>query len=153
MASKIKPKYKNKVFGASCLFYIRLTEKFSIKLYGNKQERDEILYKQRVAHVCGIAPQSLCKVKVKKYYGYITEHADTKTGLTLGQLDELLYKMHKLGFCTGDLGAYWNSGLINGKPVCIDFDSASVGSGNTKKLKLRKKNGSKSGSKSSSNRS
>ena len=129
MARKIKLRDNSKAQTntASCRYYIRLTSKFSVKLYDQKGERDDIVKKQRMACVHGIAPIALCKVNINGYYGYITEHADTITGLTFEEVDELKIKMRELKLCTGDIGRYWNSGLINNRPVSIDFDSVSVG--------------------------
>ena len=119
--------WRKEFLGVSCRGYIRLTPKYSLKLFISEAERDGSFKRQKIAHTLNFAPKVLFKVNKGRKFGYITEHADTEKGLTYAQLRFLKSKMRKQGWSTMDIGVDVNVGLINNRPIVIDFDSCSTG--------------------------
>lgn len=120
-------KWRKEILGASCRGYIRLTPKYSLKLFGNKAERDDSFIRQKAAHALNFAPKALVKIDKGRSFGYITEHANTEKPLTNKQMRSLKAKMRKQGWSVVDVEHDVNVGLINNKPVLIDFDSCTLG--------------------------
>lgn len=118
--------WRKEILGASCRGYIRLTPKYSLKLFGNKAERDDSFIRQRAAHTLNFAPKALAKIDKGRSFGYITEHANTEKPLTHKQMRSLKAKMRKQGWSTNDIDVDVNIGLINNKPVVIDFCDVSI---------------------------
>lgn len=122
-----KLKCRSEVLGASCRGYIRLTPKYSLKLFGSKSDRDGSFVRQTIAHSLNFGPKVLFKINNGKMFGYITEHAKTENiWLTDKQMRFLRTKMRSQGWATNDIWNCVNVGLINGEPVLIDFDGVSL---------------------------
>lgn len=122
-----KIRHRAEFLGISCCGYIRLTPKYSLKLYSDKSDRDGAFVRQRIAHNLKFGPKTLFKVDKGKLFGYVTEHAETKKELTLKQLRFLKAKLRSQGWSTRDISTNVNVGLINDEPVLIDFDPCSLG--------------------------
>lgn len=118
--------WRKEILGASCRGYIRLTPKYSLKLFGSKSDRDDCFIRQRAAHTLNFAPKALAKIDKGRSFGYITEHANTEKPLTHKQMRSLKAKMRKQGWSTNDIDVDVNIGLINNKPVVIDFCDVSI---------------------------
>lgn len=120
-------KWRKEFLGASCRGYIRLTPKYSLKLFISEAERDGSFKRQKIAHALNFAPKVLFKINKGRSFGYITEHANTEKPLTYAQLRSLKSKMRKQGWWTQDIDIDVNVGLINNRPTLIDFDSCTTG--------------------------
>ena len=79
LRDKIKSlgRIRKEFLGASCRGYIRLTPKYSLKLYDNETERNNTFVRQTIAHQLGFGPKLLFKINKGRLFGYVTEHADT----------------------------------------------------------------------------
>lgn len=121
-----KANWRKEFLGASCRGYIRLTPKYSLKLFISEAERDGSFKRQKIAHALNFAPKVLFKVSKGRKFGYITEHADTEKRLSYAQLKFLKSKMKEQGWYTQDIDVDVNIGLINNKPVVIDFCDVSI---------------------------
>lgn len=110
--------------GVSCNYY-RLTRKYGVKFYGNKRKRDEVVFRQRLAYNLGFAPKVLFLVQKGKKYGFITEHAIE--GVSKKNLNKILDFTDKMLWSPYDLEEDRNVGMLNGKPVIIDFCSCTLG--------------------------
>ena len=124
-AKNVKHIYQD--LGASCIGYIRLTPKYSLKLFKEKSDRDGSFVRQRIAHKLKFAPKVLFKINKGRAFGYITEHAETDVELTDKQFRFLKTKLRSQKWSVCDITHYDNIGIINNKPVVIDFDSFSLG--------------------------
>ena len=121
-------KYANsRVPTYSCRYYIRLTKKYSLKLYEDKYEAYNILQRQTVAHSLDFAPKAINKIyKVSNYYGYITEHADINCRISDKDYEKIKNKISSICWSTYDIDKDHNLGKINNKVVLIDFDRGTL---------------------------
>lgn len=123
------------VHGKWCIF-VSLSETEGVKFYETKKLRDEAAELQREAAKYGLGPNvgAFCEMPIiqswdipdnwEQYeigYGYITQKADTRS-LTDEEFEELIDDLHYHGLSTSDLNQSLNCGIIDGKPVRIDFD-------------------------------
>lgn len=120
-------KWRKEQMGASCHGYIRLTPKYSLKIFISEAERDGSFKRQKIANALNFAPKVLFKINKGRGFGYITEHANTEKPLSYAQLRSLKSKMRKQGWWTQDIDVDVNVGLINNRPVLIDLDSCTTG--------------------------
>ena len=109
--------------GISCR-YIRLTKKYGVKLYGKKKDRDATVFRQRLAHSFGFGPKVVMLIKRNKDYGYITEHAEER--VSSDELLKICNFARLVGWSSSDMEEDRNVGTINGNPVIIDFDDATL---------------------------
>lgn len=128
LREKIKKlKISREYLGASCNGYIRLTPKYSLKLFEKEFDRDSTYVRQSIANQYGFGPKILFKINKSKMFGYITEHAETEKPLTKKQYKWLKDKIEMIGWSHEDTDVNVNVGLINGKPKLIDYDNCSLG--------------------------
>jgi len=125
-------------YGYSCM-YIPLNENFGVKMFRSRKERDAARKYQKLGHKHDIGPAVYQNVRifhgipskftVKKIYkwGYVTQVAIINNLVShhSKEYNALAEKLRELGLSAGDLHSY-NVGRINGKLVCIDFDSMSM---------------------------
>lgn len=141
---KLLQKHKHKSrHGARCAF-ISINKHEGVKLYRYKTERDFAFRMQQKAAKFKIGPKAIKKIDLPRLlhidlpwgntnfkYGYITQKAQVASPsnykvLSGSQYVWLCNKMNKHGFRVQDVHAN-NVGLIDGKPVCIDFDRGTMG--------------------------
>lgn len=119
-----------KEYGAACIYYIRLTYKYSLKLYDRPYLRDRIYDRQVVAYNKGFGPKVLVKINKGRYFGYITEHAiepDDNNSPTDKEMESLYKKINRMKWDTFDVGKNYNIGKIGNRWVLIDFDDCTLG--------------------------
>lgn len=58
---------------------------------------------------------------IRKVYGFVTRIAELRE-LEPEEFDYLQSSMIEHGFCVADIDSRFNVGVIDGMPVCIDFD-------------------------------
>jgi hypothetical protein len=138
--------------GASCIF-IPLNKEAGLKIYKTKGERDRTAKLQAFAAGYGLAPQvGDCfdlecltinhfeftadgeevlgeeSVQVNMVYGYVTERARLirryKWENMLVWMEIIADELEEIGIVHPDLGPH-NMGYINGRLICLDFDSNS----------------------------
>lgn len=127
LRQKIKKiRVKSQFLGASCNGYVRLTKKYSLKLYGSEQDRDRCFFRQSVAYNLGFGPKILFKINKSKMFGYVTEHANTMVNLTNDQFKKLTDKIEMIGWSINDLDVDVNVGIIDNKPMLIDYDDCTL---------------------------
>lgn len=130
--------------GVSCV-YFPLSKSEGVKFYRTKKTRDRTYLLQQRAAKFGLAPKvgqrfyidcfsiepgSFGGVDSRRVYGFLTERAQVRRGyFNEYHLEE---QLKNIGIIHHDLH-YENVGRLNGRLVCIDFDSCSC--------KTRKKNG------------
>ena len=123
--------------GGFCVF-IKLNDRWGVKLYNTKEKRDECFVLQLRASRKKVAPKVGFKVRESfifsrynresEYWGFLTEVADLPFNTLYNKKAQkvsriLQSRMFKRGFDTDDLHAY-NIGKIGERYVCIDFDNA-----------------------------
>lgn len=140
VGKKIKT-YDSDQSGRHCRF-IKVTDKIGLKLYCDKEQRDESYARQRLAHKHGYAPKAFKKFTFgKDNYGYLTEIVtvfkevyNTNTiGVTVTSIqrdkiyklaDEICEFFHKHGMNAKVDPCMFNFGRDKtGKIVQIDFGS------------------------------
>lgn len=127
LREKIKKiRVKGERMGAACCGYVRLTKKYSLKLYYKEKDRDRCFFRQSIAYSLGFGPKNLFKVKKSRLFGYVTEHANTVDTLTDEQFEKLTDQIETVGWSIGDLEPNVNVGLIGNKPVLIDYDDCTL---------------------------
>lgn len=110
--------------GVSCKYY-KLTKKYGVKFYCDERIRNEVVFRQKLAYNLGFAPKVLFLIKKGKKYGFITEHA--KEGVSRRDLKKIHDFAYKILWDTSDLEEDRNVGMLNGKPVIIDFCQCTLG--------------------------
>lgn len=127
LREKIKKiRVRGERIGAACCGYVRLTKKYSLKLYYKEKDRDRCFFRQSIAYNLGFGPKNLFKVKKSRLFGYVTEHANTMDTLTDEQFEKLTDQIEMVGWSIGDLEPNVNVGLIGNKPVLIDYDDCTL---------------------------
>lgn len=131
--------------GVSC-HYVKWTKYVGLKLYTEKSQRDRCAKLQRRVAKAGLAPEvggtlefeMLTCTGVDDYgedtspdlewatiYGYWTEHVRIPSRIPSYKRVHALWKgLRELGLLHDDLHKF-NMGVIDGRLVCIDFDTAS----------------------------
>lgn len=121
----------------SCCLFIPLSETEGVKFYHSEEMRDGAAKLQGRAYALGFAPEvgAFCEMPVleswtfprhwpndtSKVYGYVTEIAELRS-LDREEFDYLQTIMMENGFRVRDIDYQFNVGIVNGMPVCIDFD-------------------------------
>lgn len=121
----------------SCCLFIPLSETEGVKFYHSAYIRDASAKSQARAYALGLAPKvgEFCEMPVfslcdwpnswpndtSKAYGYVTQIAELRE-LEPEEFDYLQSSMIEHGFCVADIDSRFNVGVIDGMPVCIDFD-------------------------------
>jgi len=109
--------------------YIQISRSVGAKLFDDSIQRDYTYNGQKFAYVNGFGPnvgqRFVIKIKGRKYYSYITEHAGPATcDIDYTEKDKLLEVLEKHGWAIQDYKGHEgdrNLGLIKGKLVCVDF--------------------------------
>ena len=145
---RVKSKRKMVSFGVSCVYFL-LNKKVGAKLYKSKKVRDCAYNKQLYAAEHNLAPAvgdcfsldcfwiehvpCCCpEIKYRKIHGYITQNVKIDSKKEHSEYSKLKYKLSEIGLLNEDL-LNDNVGIVDGKLVCIDFDSCSCKWRNIKK--------------------
>jgi hypothetical protein len=105
--------------GRVCVYY-RITERWGVKLFTDKDTRDRTYSLDSWAAASGLAPRVRCPFSARNCFGYAVEHC-TATDATDEQLWLLTLKLRNLGLKTNDVNQR-NTGLLRGSLVLFDFD-------------------------------
>lgn len=126
--------------GRCCLF-VQLSPTEGVKFYHTEEMRDKAAESQRRASVLGLGPKvgEFCEMpalqswewphrwpeSTNTVYGYITQVAEIRE-LTPEEFDYLTESLVFHRFDIADLAENFNVGIVDGLPVCIDFDPIGV---------------------------
>lgn len=135
--------------GISCIF-VKMNDKWGIKLYQSEDVRDRNYYWQMNALELGAGPElrgRIDNVHPEYQYGYITEIVEVLgdifpeeffcehdspfeaeyefNEMLLQEMDELFECLESIGFNTSDLHLN-NIGYKDGRYVCIDFGQDNI---------------------------
>jgi hypothetical protein len=105
--------------GRVCVYY-RITERWGIKLFADRDIRDRTYSLDSWGAAFGLAPRVRRPFAARSCYGYAIEHCET-TDATDDQLWLLSLKLRNLGLRTNDVNQR-NTGLLRGSLVLFDFD-------------------------------
>jgi hypothetical protein len=125
IVNKINFRKHEQTDSATVRYYIQITGKYGVKFFTSKRACQECFFRQKAAYHMGFGPKALFLGQKKRYYYYVTEHAQLG-GLSYKQMSELRQKINKMSWNTFDLFSD-NVGKVNGKPVLIDFDTYTIG--------------------------
>jgi len=135
---------KNIKYGVAC-FFVPVTERSGLKMYGNAGDRNYAYRLQTRAAKHDLAPEVGEKFKLKIFgvsyvscgaikdlwvntvYGYVTEKVRVPKIVGYRREEELADALEAVGLEAGDLRPD-NMGIKKGRLVCIDFDECSMGS-------------------------
>lgn len=133
--------------GCSCVF-IKINDKIGLKVYGSLRARNYAYKWQAKAHKAKVGPAVGEKISIfdtkhpitkainrytrrswcteaAPYYCYITQVVKIPgSGISHKQLMSIKKKLRKIKFATRDVETWHNTGLLDGRPVCYDFDPA-----------------------------
>jgi hypothetical protein len=111
--------YRRLKRGRVCV-YFRVTERWGIKLFTDRDIRDRTFGLASWAAFYGYAPRVRMPFSARACFGYAIEHCTT-TDATDDQLWLLTLKLRNLGLKTNDVNQR-NTGLLRGSLVLFDFD-------------------------------
>jgi tRNA A-37 threonylcarbamoyl transferase component Bud32 len=109
--------------------YVQINKNWGLKVYQYVEERDKTYRFQKLAAEHGLAPKLGQKVQVDRSFGYLTESVaslmseemDYSQWDASDECNDLIVKLHRIGFWAGDLH-HENAGrMADGRIVCIDF--------------------------------
>lgn len=125
---------KKKTSGAEATL-VKLNPKLGVKFYRTRKERDFAYKMQKFAYKNGIGPAALNKVRINGRgiqhgaglvkWGYVTQLVESLR-ISHEDLTLLSARMDKCGLSIVDIAEDANVGLLNGRPVCIDFGPISM---------------------------
>lgn len=127
----------SKSSGGHCCLFVQLSNSEGVKFYHTKKIRDQAANAQRKASNLKLGPRvgEFCEMpalqswhwphrwplETTKVYGYITQVAEIRV-LTVEEFDYLQTALIYNSFDVADIDYAFNVGVIDGMPVCIDFD-------------------------------